>query len=84
MTWMDELRLRDISDGQVIEATCRKCRHSWKLTPVQLMLNSEHRDQRISEAAAALRCRRFGCGNIGARLTVLRDDDLSSFVSGMP
>ena len=33
MSWLDELRLRDIDDESIIEATCLSCGHTWKQTP---------------------------------------------------
>ena len=84
MSWQDELRLRDLDDAQVIEATCLHCLHTWRLSPVQLMLQTDHRDLRLSEVAPNLACSRFGCKQIGARLTLIRQDDVSSFVGGMP
>ena len=85
MAWQDDLSLRDLDDSQRIEAVCLGCRHTRQMTPVQLMLQPEmHRDARISEAAAVVTCQRPGCRHIGVRLTLLRQDDVSSFVSGMP
>ena len=84
MSWQDELRLRDLDDDQIVEASCLRCGHTRQLTPVQLMLRVDHRDMRVSETARELICERPGCRHSGARLTLLRRDDLSSFVGGMP
>ena len=45
MSWLDELRLRDIDNESIIEATCLSCGHTWKQTPIQLLLKVDHRDE---------------------------------------
>ena len=68
MSWTEDLRLRDLDDGEVLEVVCLTCRHTGRLTPVALMLQMEHRDMRFSEAAAQLICPKPGCKGQGARL----------------
>lgn len=34
MSWPDDLRLRNIDNEDVIEATCLACGHEWKQTAV--------------------------------------------------
>ena len=58
MSWLDELRLRDIDNESIIEATCLQCGHAWKQTPVQLMLKVDHRDVTMAEVAKHLACQR--------------------------
>lgn len=84
MSWQDDLHLRDIDDTSVIEATCLQCGHTWKQSPVQLMLKVDHRDVTIAEVAKHLACQRFKCRFVGARLMVLRKRSSSGFVAGMP
>lgn len=84
MSWLDDVHLRDLDDHHVIEATCLKCGHTWLQSPVQLLLKVDHRDVRLAEVARHLACTRFGCRHAGVRLTVLRNDETSGFVGGMP
>lgn len=84
MSWLDELRLRDIDNESVIEATCIQCGHAWKQTPVQLMLKVDHRDVTMAEVAKHLACQRYKCRWVGARLKLLRKRPSSGFVGGMP
>ena len=84
MSWQDDLRLRDIDDESVIETTCLQCGHTWKQTPVQLMLKVDHRDVTMAEVAKHLACQRFKCRFVGTRLKVYRNRPSSGFVAGMP
>jgi len=84
MSWLDDTYLRNLDDAYVIEATCQRCAHSWLQTPVELLLKVDHRDVRLSEVAQNLMCTRFGCRHVGARLALIRNEDTSGFVGGMP
>ena len=84
MSWQDDTRLRDLDNECRIEATCLKCHHTFLMTPVQLLLQVDHRDVRMSEVAKYLACRRYKCHSVGVRLSVLKNRDTSGFVGGMP
>jgi hypothetical protein len=84
MSWQDELSLRDIDNESIIEATCLSCGHTWKQTPIQLLLKVDHRDVKMSEVAKHLACTRYKCRWVGARLKLLRKRPSSGFVAGMP
>jgi hypothetical protein len=84
MSWLDDLRLRDIDDEDVIEATCLACGHAWKQTAIQLLLKVDHRDVTLDEVAKHLACTRYKCRSSGARLKLLRKRPSSGFVAGMP
>jgi hypothetical protein len=84
VSWLDELRLRDIDNESIIEATCLQCGHVWKQTPVQLLLKVDHRDVTMAEVAKHLACQRYKCRFVGARLKLLRKRPSSGFVAGMP
>ncbi len=84
MSWLTDTRLRDLDDRNLIEATCLKCRHTWLQTPTQLLLKVDHRDVRLDEVARHLACVRFKCRHVGVRITVVRTEDTSGFVGGMP
>lgn len=84
MTWLDDTSLRDLDDSTVIEATCLRCRHTWLRSPVQLLIQVSHRDVTLREVAQHLSCPRPGCRHVGARLVLIRNQDTSSFVGGMP
>ena len=84
MTWLEDTALRDLDDSVLIEATCIRCLHTWLQSPLQLLLKVAHRDVKMDEVAAHLCCPRRDCRNVGVRLTVIRNEDTSGFVGGMP
>ncbi|MCP5364740.1 MAG: hypothetical protein H6905_05895 [Hyphomicrobiales bacterium] len=84
MNWLNDTHLRDLDDTYVIEAKCLRCAHTWLQSPVQLLLKVDHRDIRLSEVAKHLACTRFGCRHVGVRLALIRNEDTSGFVGGMP
>ena len=84
MSWLSEMQLRDLCDDEAIECTCLRCRHVWLQSPLQLLLKVQHRDVYLDEVASNLACPRPGCRYVGVRLTLVRTDDTSGFVGGMP
>lgn len=84
MSWQNDMRLRDLEDDFVIEATCIKCLHTWLQSPVQLLLKVDHREVTMGEVAENLACPRPGCTHSGVRLALLRGEETSGFVGGMP
>lgn len=84
MSWLEDTALRDLDDGVLIEATCIRCLHTWLQSPVQLLLKVVHRDVKLDEVAKNLACPKRGCRHVGVRLTVIRNEDTSGFVGGMP
>lgn len=84
MSWLADTYLRDLDDSSLIEATCLQCAHTWLQSPAQLLLKAEHRNVRLNEVARGIVCTRFGCHALGARITVLRNEETSGFVGGMP
>lgn len=84
MSFLDEIALRDLDDSELIEATCIRCTHIWVQSPVQLLLKVDHRDITLAEVAKDIRCPRPLCGYAGARITLVRNEDTSGFVGGMP
>ena len=84
MTWLEDMSLRDLDEGVVIEATCIRCLHVWLQSPIQLLLKVVHRDVRMDEVAQNLACPKSGCRHVGVRLTLIKNEDTSGFVGGMP
>lgn len=84
MTFLDEIRLRDLDDSELIEATCIKCGHVWNQSPIQLLLKVDHRDVSLNEVASDLACTRYKCRHVGVRITLIRNEDTYGFVGGMP
>ena len=84
MSWLDDTHLRDLDDDYVVEATCRACAHTWRQSPIQLLLKVDHRDVTMAEIAKHLACTGYKCRHVGVRLALLRDEDSSGFVGGMP
>jgi hypothetical protein len=84
VSWLEDTALRDLDDTVVIEATCQRCLHTWLQSPVQLLIKVDHRDVRLNEVANHLACPRPGCRHVGVRLTLVKNEDTSGFVGGMP
>ena len=84
MSWLDDMKLRDLDNASLIEATCRHCGHTWLQTPVQLLLKVDHRDVTMTEVARELACLRYKCRHVGVRLKIIRPHETSGFVGGMP
>lgn len=84
MTWLHDTSLRDLDDDVAVEATCLRCQHTWLQSPLQLLLKVVHRDVRLDEVAANLTCIRPKCRYVGVRLSLIRNEDSSGFVGGMP
>ena len=84
MTWLEDTSLRDLDDGVIIEATCIRCLHVWLQSPLQLLLKVSHRDVRLDEVASNLACPKLDCRHVGVRLTLIKNEDTSGFVGGMP
>lgn len=84
MTWLEDMALRDLDDTAVIEATCIRCLHVWLQSPLQLLLKVIHRDVRMDEVAKNLACPKRDCRHVGVRLSLIKKEDTSGFVGGMP
>ena len=84
MSWLEDMALRDLDDTTVIEATCVRCLHVWLQSPVQLLLKVDHRDVQLDEVAKNLACPRRDCRHVGVRLSLIKKEDTSGFVGGMP
>ena len=84
MTWLEDTALRDLDDSVLIEATCLRCLHVWLQSPVQLLIKVDHRDVRMDEVAKNLSCPKHSCRHVGARLALIKNQDTTGFVGGMP
>ena len=84
MGWREETSLRDLDDLVVIEATCIRCRHTWLQSPVQLLIKVAHRNVYLDEVAANLSCPAWKCRHVGAHITLIKNEETSGFVGGMP
>jgi hypothetical protein len=84
VTWLEDTSLRDLDDSVIIEARCLRCLYIWLQSPVQLLLKVDHRDVHLDEVAKHLACPKMGCRHVGARLTLIKNEDTSGFVGGMP
>jgi len=84
LTWLEDTNLRDLDDSVLIEATCMRCLHVWLQSPVQLLIKVDHRDVHMDEVAKNLACPAWKCRHVGARLTLINNEDTSGFVGGMP
>src|SRR5471032_1965904 len=84
VTWLEDMSLRDLDDSAMIEATCLRCTYMWLQSPIQLLLKVVHRDVKLDEVAKNLACPRPGCRHVGVRLTLIKNENSSSFVGGMP
>jgi hypothetical protein len=84
VTWLEDMALRDLDENVIIEATCIRCLHVWLQSPLQLLIKVDHRDVRLDEVAKNLACPRQGCRHVGVRLTLIKNEETSGFVGGMP
>lgn len=84
MNWQSDIALRDLDDGTLLEATCMRCLYMWLQSPVQLLIKVDHRDVKLDEVARNLACPRPGCRHVGVRLALIKCEDTSGFVGGMP
>ena len=84
MGWQSDMQLRDVPEGRALELTCVRCRYIWIEDPTQILIRAQHRDVYLDEVAANLSCRRHGCTHTGVLLSLIRTDDTSGFVGGMP
>lgn len=84
MSWLEDTALRDLDDKTMIEATCLRCTYFWIQSPVQLLLKVAHRDVHLDEVAKHLACPRPGCRHVGVRLTLIKNEETSGFVGGLP
>jgi hypothetical protein len=84
MSWLTETSLKDLDEGQKLECSCLRCTHTWLQTSTQLLLKVCHRDVYLDEVARNLPCPRPGCRHTGVRLSLVRSDDTSGFVGGIP
>ncbi len=84
MTWLEDTSLRDLDDSVIIEASCLRCGHVWLQSPIQLLLKVIHRDVHMDEVAKNLACPAWGCRHVGVRLTLIKNQETSGFVGGMP
>lgn len=84
MSWLEDTSLRDLDDSVIIEARCMRCLHVWLQSPVQLLIKVSHRDVYMDEVAKNLSCPRMGCRHVGAKVTLIKNEETSGFVGGMP
>jgi hypothetical protein len=84
MTWQSETQLRDVPEGRALELTCIRCLYTWIEDPTQILIRVQHRDVYLDEVAKSLSCRRHGCTHTGVKLSLIRTDETSGFVGGMP
>ena len=84
MSWLEDTSLRDLDDSTIIEATCMRCLHVWLQSPLQRLRKVVHRDVRLDEVARHLACPKSGCRHVGVRLTLIKNEETSGFVGGMP
>lgn len=84
VSWLHDLSLRDLDEGQGIEATCIRFLHTWAQSPLQLLLKVDHRDVYLYEVTKNLACPRSARRHVCVRLSLIRTDDTSGFVGGMP
>ena len=64
MTWLEDMYLRDLDDGALLEATCMRCRYVWIQNPVQLLIRVAHRNVSLEEVAKNLACPRPHCRHV--------------------
>ena len=53
MSWLTDMRLKDLDESQFLEATCIRCLHTWLQSPTHLLIKVAHRDVYLDEVAEA-------------------------------
>ena len=84
MTWLEDTSLRDLDDSVIIEATCMRCLHVWLQSPVELLIKVSHRNVHLDEVAKNLACPKRACRHVGTRIALIKNEETSGFVGGMP
>lgn len=60
------------------------CLQVWLQSPVQLVLKVDHRNVYLDEVAKNLACPRSGGRHVGVRIALVKNQEISGFVGGMP
>jgi hypothetical protein len=82
MNWKTELQLRDLGEGQRIEATCTLCGYTYYLNTQSLRARPEFEFVYIDELERMTVCLTRHCrGRV--RLALVHDGDTEGFVGGM-
>jgi hypothetical protein len=84
VTYQEDMKLRDLEDGVLLELVCLRCRYTWIENPLQVLLKVDHRDVTLDEVARHLSCKLRHCRSCGVKLSVICTGDTSGFVGGMP
>lgn len=84
MSWLEEMQLRDVPENRALEITCIRCRYIWIEHPTEILIRVQHRDVYLDEVAKNLSCKLPGCRHTGVNLQLIRTDDTSGFVGGIP
>lgn len=84
MSWRSETYLRDLDGDTVIEATCLRCRHSWRQSADQLRFKTGHVNMCFDEIEKEMACKITHCRHVGVRLMILPNNKNTSFIGGMP
>lgn len=82
MNWKSELQLRDMAEGQRIEATCRRCGHTHYVDAAALLCLPEMQFIYFDELERMTVCRARRCGG-SVRLALVHDRDTEGFVGGL-
>lgn len=82
MNWKQDLQLRDLSQTQPIEVTCRICNHGRNEWPEQLLKNPDWAYFYLDELEHHLKCVQRGC-NGSVRITLPKQGETEPFVGGM-
>lgn len=82
MSWKANIQVRDLSENQRLEITCKKCGHTRYLHALDLLAVREHSYLYLDEVERRTRCNQRGCGGQG-RLAIEQSNLNSGFVGGM-
>lgn len=82
MSWKTDLQLRDIDEGQRLEAKCRRCGHTHYVDITAILKSPELQFIYIDELERMTVCKARGCGG-AVRLAQVHDSDTEGFVGGM-
>ena len=82
MGWKDQIQIRDLSDEQRLEMTCKRCGHVHYLTRESLIALDARLTLYLDEVEQRARCKARGC-NSPVRMSLVNPGETSGFVGGL-
>ncbi|MBK3745822.1 hypothetical protein G3A39_42450 [Paraburkholderia aspalathi] len=81
--WKSTIQVRDLADEQKLEMTCRKCGRVTYIDRKLICAQPDREQLFLDEIEKKARCKALKC-NGRMRMGMVRLDEMSGFVGGMP